>query len=163
MIIFSCKPQHFFFNEIHYMFSAYTLYPVFVLENCKGNTCNRNGILRKGQHLQSANGISKLILNKTGELELWCKDKKIWSPNKADDYVDFLYFNVNGTIYINGKDNSSRWDPRFGYKGNVKAKLLLLRNDSNLVAYDECKNIVWESWTYDKCEKMEGMHSILCM
>ena len=137
-----------------------TLYVFFVLDNCNGNACNRNGILRKGQHLQSENGISKLILNKTGQLEIWCKAEKIWSANKADNNVDFLYFSINGTIYINGKDNRSRWDIKTWYG---KAELLLLRNDGNRVVYDECRSIIWESRTHEQCDKMEGMHSPICM
>ena len=116
------------------------------LENCKKDRCTINGILKIGKSLQSQNGDSRLILNETGNLEIWCKMKKIWTTNANDDLVDFLIFKDDGKIYLLAKDNHSRLEIGTSLT-NSRPHLMLIQNDGSLVIYDECGNRHWESTT----------------
>ena len=127
------------------------------LENCQGDRCTTNGILRKQKNLHSQNGVYRLVLNDTGNLEIWCKRKKIWTTNTDDYYVDSLIFDNDGKICLLGKDNSSRWKSRI-LSRKSKPDLMLLQNDGNLVVYDKCGNTIWESKTKGKCGTIPGIY-----
>ena len=127
------------------------------LENCQGDRCTTNGILRKQKNLHSQNGVYRLVLNDTGNLEIWCKREKIWTTNTDDYYVDFLIFDNDGKICLLGKDNSSRWKSKV-LSRKSKPHMMLLQNDGNLVVYNECGNSIWESKTKGKCGTIPGIY-----
>lgn len=127
---------------------------IFISENCKKDRCIHNGILKKENFIQSESGISKFVLNKTGNLEIWCASEMIWSINTYDNYIDFLYFGNNG-IYPLGKDGSIRMNGTLN-SFKRKADLLLMQNDGNLVIYDECGGRIWHSMTDRKCFRNSG-------
>ena len=126
------------------------------LENCKRDRCTTNGILKIGNMLQSQNGIYRLVLNQTGNLEIWCKREKLWTTNTNDNYVESLIFNSDGKIHLLGKDNSSRWQTSVS---SNNSHLMLLQNDGNLAVYNECGNRFWNSNTSGKCETIPGIYS----
>ena len=107
--------------------------------------------------LQSQNGVYRLVLNDTGNLEIWCKREKLWTTNTDDNYVNSLVFNNDGKIYHLGKDNSSRWQSKLS-STNSKPHLMLLQNDGNLVVYNECGNKLWESRARGKCDTIPGIY-----
>ena len=129
----------------------------FFLENCKKDRCFVNGILKTGKSLQSQNGDSRLILTDTGNLEIWCKKKKLWATNTNDGYVDSLIFKDDGKIYLLAKDNHSRLEIGT-YLTNSRPHLMLMHNDGNLVIYDECGNRHWESGTGKLCSGTPGIN-----
>ena len=112
------------------------------LENCQGDRCTTNGILRKQKNLHSQNGVYRLVLNDTGNLEIWCKREKIWTTNTDDYYVDFLIVDNDGKICLR----------------KSKPHMMLLQNDGNLVVYNECGNSIWESKTKGKCGTIPGIY-----
>ena len=114
----------------------------------------------KENFIQSESGSSKFVLNKTGNLEIWCINKMIWSTFSDDTYIHLLYFGDNG-IYPLGKDGSIRIN---GTLNNFKQKanLLLMHNDGSLVIYDDCGGIIWQSMTEGKCEKNSGKRPCSC-
>ena len=128
----------------------------FFLESCKKDRCFVNGILKIGKSLQSQNGVSRLILTYTGNLEIWCKKKKLWTTNTNDDYVDSLLFKDDGKIYLLGKDNNSRLEIGTSLT-NLRPHLMLIQNDGNLVIYNECGNRHWESRTGKLCSGTPGI------
>ena len=129
----------------------------FFLENCKKDRCFVNGILKIGESLQSQNGDTRLILTNTGNLEIWCKKKKLWATNANDDYVDSLIFKDDGKIYLLAKDNHSRLEIGTSLT-NSRPNLMLMQNDGNLVIYDECGNRHWESRTGRLCSSTPGRY-----
>ena len=119
-----------------------------------------NGILKTGKSLQSQNGDSSLNLTGTGNLEIWCKkckNKKIWTTNTSDGYMDFLIFKDDGKIYLLAKDNHSRLEIGLSFR-NSRPQMMLIQNDGNLVIYDECGNRKWESRTGGLCSGSPGIY-----
>ena len=113
--------------------------------------------MKIGKRLQSQNGDSTLILTYTGNLEIWCKKKKLWTTNTNDDYVDSLIFKDDGKIYLLAKDNHSRLEIGTSLT-NSRPHLMLIQNDGNLVIYDECGNRHWESRTGKLCSGTPGIN-----
>ena len=105
--------------------------------------------------MQSPNGAAKLILTDTGNLEVWCKMKKLWTTNTNDDYVNSLNFKNNGNIYLLGKDNNIRWNTEINSR-NQKPYIMLIQDDGNLVVYDKCGKSHWESRTEAQCSDTPG-------
>ena len=86
---------------------------------------------------------------------LHCKDKQIWSTNTSDNSVECLSFGTNRTLSLRKKGNISIWEAEFlGIDSNPKD--LILQDDGNLVVYDECGEILWESKTAGKCNVVPG-------
>ena len=102
----------------------------FFSEKCKKDRCIPNGVLKKGEFIQSVSGICKLILNETGNLEIWCANEMVWSTYTYDKYMEFLYFGSNG-VYLLGKDGSNRLNGAL-VKLKLTANLLVLENDGTL-------------------------------
>ena len=116
-----------------------------------------NGILKIGKSLQSQNGDSSLNLTGTGNLKIWCKNKKLWTTNTNDDYVDFLIFKDDGKIYLLAKDNHIRLEIGLSFRNSIP-QFMLIQNDGNLVIYDECGNRKWESRTGGLCSGTPGIY-----
>ena len=121
----------------------------FFSETCKKDRCIRNGILKKGLSIQSESGTYKLLVNETGNLEIWCRNEMIWSTYTFDKYIEYLYLGSDG-LYLLGKDGSNRLN---GALNNLKQKvdILIMRNDGNLVILDEHGRIAWKYRPEKKC------------
>ena len=132
----------------------------FVLGKCRNDRCTVNGILKIEEHLRSENRVFSLILNETGNLEIWCKEEKLWTTNTNDKYVNFSIFNNDGKMYMLGKDNSSRWNTGATFT-NSKPDFILMQNDGNLVVYDTGGVMHWESKTKEKCISIPGKYFFL--
>ena len=124
---------------------------------CQGDRCTPNGILKIRKNLQSQNGVYRLIINDTGNLEIWCKTEKLWTTSTDDGYVDSLIFYNDGKIYLLGKDNSIRWRLKIQSR-NSKGHLMLLQNGGNLVVYNDCGNSIWESKARGKCDTLPDIY-----
>ena len=111
--------------------------------------------MKKGEFIQSVSGICKLILNETGNLEIWCANEMVWSTYTYDKYMEFLYFGSNG-VYLLGKDGSNRLNGAL-VKLKLKADLLVLENDGNLLIFDECGGVAWKYVPDTKSNKNPGM------
>ena len=111
--------------------------------------------MKKGEFIQSESEIYKLLLNETGNLEIWCTNEMVWSTYTYDKYMEFLYLGSDG-IYLLGKDHSNRLNGPLG-KLKEKADLMLLQNDGSLVIFDKCGRIVWKYMPDTKCDKHPGM------
>ena len=129
----------------------------YFVENCKKDRCYVNGVLKIGKKLQSQNGDSRLILTATGNLEIWCKEKKLWVIDTNDHYVDYLIFKDDGKIYFLGKDNLHRFEIGTSLR-NSQSHLMLIKNDGNLVIFDECGNRHWQSGTGGLCSGTPGIY-----
>ena len=128
------------------VFQSYTF-----LENCRRNRCNASGILKIGKSLQSQNGAANLILSDSGNLEVWCKSKKLWTTNTNDNYVNSLYFKNDGNIDLLGKDNNTRWSAEIN-PNSSKPYMMLIEDNGNLAVYDKYGKRHWESRTTDQCQ-----------
>ena len=122
------------------------------LENCNGDTCTQMGVLKKGKHLQSNNGIFKLTLQENGSLEILCRNKSIWSTDTITDNVDFMYLKTNGKLVLYGKDETDVWETDTSYSVFEPQKLQL-KNDGNLVLLDQFNSVVWASATDSVCDQ----------
>ena len=87
---------------------------------------------------------------------LHCKDKQIWSTNTLDNSVESLYFGKNGRLSLRKKGNISIWEAEFSGKGSDPEDFIL-QDDGNVVVYDKCGEILWESKTSNKCNVIPGM------
>ena len=123
-----------------------------VLENSKSNIRTFNSILKTSDY-----GILKLHLNVNGNLVLHCEDKQIWSTNTSNSSIEFLYFGKNSTLSLRKKENISIWKAEFTGK-NSEPQELILQDDGNVVVYDKCEEILWESKTSGKCNVIPGMY-----
>ena len=126
------------------------------LENCEQEKCIRNGILRKGKHLQSRNEMYRLYLRENGNLVLTCQERSIWISFTFNKTVDFLYFDGEGTsLVLRGKDNSNVWKVQTAALG----KELVLQNNGKLVLYNSCNKSIWEKGSKKLCRT--GLLSLL--
>ena len=110
------------------------------------------GVLKKGKHLQSKNGIFKLTLQENGSLEILCRNKSIWSTDTITDNVDFMYLKTNGKLVLYGKDEADVWETDTGY-GVFEPQKLQLKNDGNLVLLDQFNSVVWAFSTDSACDQ----------
>ena len=122
---------------------------IFFSETCKNDRCNRNGILKKGLSIQSDSGTYKLLVDETGNLEIWCTNEMVWSTYTFDKYIEFLYLDSDG-LYLLGKDSSNRLNVTLN-KLKQKVDFLIMRNDGNLVIFDENGGIAWKYMPDKKC------------
>ena len=103
--------------------------------------CIRNGILKKGDYLESKNKIYRLYLRQNGNLVLTCQKRPIWISFTFNETVDFLYFDGEGTsLVLRGKGNSSVWKIQTTSLG----KELVLQENGKLVLYNFCNESIWE-------------------
>ena len=125
------------------------LLDVFFSETCKKDRCIHNEILKKGLSIQSESGNYKMVVNETGNLEIWCKHEMVWSTYTFDKYIEFLYLGSDG-LYLLGKDGSNRLNGAL-IKLKQKVDFLVMRNDGNLVVFDKNGGIAWKYMPDKKC------------
>ena len=105
--------------------------------------------MKKGLSIQSESGTYKLLVNETGNLEIWCTNEMVWSTYTFDKYIEFLYLDSDG-LYLLGKDGSNRLNVTLN-KLKEKVDFLIMRNDGNLVIFDENGGIAWKYVPDKKC------------
>ena len=74
----------------------------------------------------------------------------------SDNGVESLYFGKNSTLSLRKKGNTSIWKADFSGKGSDPEDFIL-QDDGNVVVYDECGEILWETKTFNKCNVIPGM------
>ena len=120
------------------------------LGNCFDEKCMNNGILRRGENLQSRNGKYQLHLRKNGNLVLSCGSRTRWTSYTVNNTVDFLYLDEYGTnLILRGKDNSTIWrapTTRLGAK-------LVVEDNGKLVLYNNCNTSIWEKGNNRSCSE----------
>ena len=112
--------------------------------------------MKKGAFIQSDSGTYKLVLNETGNLEVWCTNEMVWWAYTYDKYIEYLYCGSDG-LYLLGKDGSNRWNDALD-KLKQKFYSLEMQNDGNLTIFDENGRIAWKYTPDKKC----GMSSFSC-
>ena len=126
---------------------------IFFIENCVGNNCSTNGILKRGKYLESKTGIYRLKLQENGNLEIFCQNVSVWETKTINNNVDFLYFDSNGNLVLFGKDKSIIWAAGIG----LDATKLIMQDDGNLVLYKDDNQSVWSTDTNNKCHSDKGL------
>ena len=127
------------------------------LENCIGNNCSKNGILKKGKYLESTNGIYTLKLQENGNLEIFCQNVSIWETKTINNNVDLLYFDPNGNLVLFGNNKSIIWAAGIG----LDPTKLIMQDDGNLVLYKDDDQSVWSTSTNNKCHSDKGLKLFL--
>ena len=105
--------------------------------------------MKKGLSIQSESGTYKLVVNETGNLEIWCKNEMVWSTYTFNKYIEFLYLGSDG-LYLLGKDGSNRLNGAL-IKLKQKVGFLIMRNDGNLLIFSENGGIAWKKMPEKKC------------
>ena len=103
--------------------------------NCFHNRCFVNGLLQKGQLLESSNGKTKLIFQENDNLEILCGSYPIWSSGLSGPDIDVLYFNNEGKLVILNKDKSTAKNIMSSLDNTSGAEKPILQDDGNLVIY----------------------------
>ena len=73
----------------------------------------------------------------------------VWSTYTFEKYIEFLYLGSDG-LYLLGKDGSNRLNGALT-KLKQKVDFLIMRNDRNLVIFDENGGISWKYMSDKKC------------
>ena len=126
----------------------------FFLGNCYQNQCIHNGILNKGDIVQSESAKYQLKLKHNGKLETICEGSVIWSPLKDSDTdsVTRFYFKNESSLGVYLEDESPVWTPDIDLSNKYFQKLVL-ENDGRLVLSDNKSENIWESKSDGKCRK----------
>ena len=125
----------------------------FFIENCVGNNCSTNGILKRGKYLEFTTGIYRLKLQENGNLEIFCQNVSVWETKTINKNVDFLYFDSNGSLVLFGKNKSIIWAAGIG----LDATKLIMQDDGNLALYKDGDQSVWSTGTNNKCHSVKGL------
>ena len=73
---------------------------------CQDNVCYPSESLKKRSSVESRDGVHKLILQETGNLELICRDDVLWSSNTENSDADRFQFQSDGNLVIRKKDGT---------------------------------------------------------
>ena len=120
---------------------------------CQSDVCYPSQSLKKGNSIESRDGVHELILQETGNLELICKDNVLWSSNTENSDVDDFQFQSDGNLVIRRKDGTIAWESKTVYHGsipNVPRAKLILQNDGNVVLYAGSE-VKWNTGTHGRC------------
>ena len=129
--------------------SGYLIFWALFSKTCDEDRSIRNRILKKGLTIQSESGNYQSLVNETGNLEIWCTNEMVWSTYTFDKYIEFLYLGSDGS-YLLGKDGNNRLNGALNkLKQNVD--FLIMRNDGNLVIFNENSGIAWKYIPEKKC------------
>ncbi len=102
---------------------------------------NPGETLRRGEHLTSANGQYKLLMQRDGNLVLYGpRNQPLWSSNTQGTPVEECMMQRDGNLVLYLRDGQPVWAS--STEGNP-GSFLLLQNDGNLVVYRP----VWSSNT----------------
>ena len=92
--------------------------------------------MKRGTNLNSFNKEHQFHLQEDGNLEITSRGALLWSANTVNSDADFLYFNKNGNLLLQGKDNNTIWSVPVTHKGVF-----------NLVLLNLCNETIWETGT----------------
>ena len=123
------------------------------LAACYDNVCHPYGTLKKGDFIVSESGVYKLILKKSGSLELLRWDALIWSSNTVSSDIDVFQFQSDGNLVIRKTNGTYAWESKTVYDGlgfDPPPDNLILQNNGNLVLYAGSK-VKWSTETHGKC------------
>ena len=109
--------------------------------------------MKRGTNLNSFNKEYDFHLQADGNLEITSRGALLWSANTVNSDADFLYFNKNGNLLLQGKDNNTIWSVPVTHKGGNQ---LILQNVGNLVLLNLCNETISETGTN------EGLISKFC-
>ena len=143
--------------------------PIQFLENCQNDRCSRNGILKRGNFLESTNGKYRLYLREAGHLDLTCGETTTWNTTIKRN-IDFLYFDKYGiNLFLHGKNGENVII--YGKNGSSirktkvetirRAKTLMLHGDGNLVLSDDCNERIWETKTSQDFKCLKGLNELV--
>ena len=135
------------------------------LASCYDNVCHPHGTLSKGNFLESESGVYKFILRESGNLELLCKNKLLWSSNTKSPDVDVFQFQSDGNLVVRKTDGTDYWESKTVYNKwatfDPPPDNLVLQNDGNVVLYAKSK-AQWSTETNGKCLTGKFWKSKLC-
>ena len=126
---------------------------LFFLAACYGNKCLPRGTVKKRSYIESENGNYKLILKESGDLELLCRDKLLWSSHTSNKDADVFQFQSDGNLVIRNVNGVDVWESNTVYDGwgfDGPPDRLILQDDGNLVLYAG-STAKWSTETYGKC------------
>lgn len=119
-----------------------------ILGRCSGDHCTTASALKKGQYIASSNGVMKLIMQKDGNLVIYCRLKPIWSTKTNGALYDHMAFLADGNMVL------VRADKVYAFSSSItpgKGRKLHIQKDGNLVIKDGNGNALWDTKTYGKC------------
>ena len=120
---------------------------------CQDNVCYPSESLKKRSSIESRDGVHKLILQETGNLELICRDDVLWSSNTENSDADRFQFQSDGNLVIRKKDGTFVWESKtvfYGSSSNGRRDKLILQNDGNVVLY-KGSQVKWSTRTDRRC------------
>ena len=124
------------------------------LASCYDNVCHTHGTLNKGDFIESESGVYKFILKESGNLELLCRNKLLWSSNTKSSDVDVFQFQSNGNLAVGKTDGKISWESNTVYNEwatfDPPPDNLVLQNDGNVVLYAKTR-AKWSTETNEKC------------
>ena len=105
----------------------------------------KNTISQKGSFIQSSNNVFKFILQESGNLQLLCHNKAIWSLDSSN--VKYMVSQENGNLRLYQNDGKVVWET---YSNEYHAETFDLNDNGNLVFYGKYGNPVSDSRRYRK-------------
>ena len=109
--------------------------------------------MKKGSYIESESGTHKLILKESGDLELLCRGKLLWSSHTSTKHADVFQFQSDGNLIIrnvNGVDACQSNTVYDAWSIDKPADRLILQDDDHLVLYAG-STVKWSTETYEKC------------
>ena len=93
--------------------------------------------MKKGNHLQSTNGVYKFILQQNGNLEILCQNTSIWSSNTFDPNIEEMHFTETGVVTLRKpSSNFDVWRSDLRWHASINPVNLVMQNDGNLRAFE---------------------------
>ena len=129
---------------------------IIILAGCFKNKCLVQGYLKKGKEINSVNGNYKLILQQSGNLEILCRGKSIWSSNTTSSDIDVFQFQLDRNLVVRRKNGTYAWesmtvhDNGGFYSWEPRENRLVMQDDGDLVLYAD-DEVRWRTGTSGKC------------
>lgn len=105
-----------------------------------------NQVMKRSQHLESANGEYRLEFQPDGNVVIRRKSDQAvtWSSKSENSSADRLVLGPNGNLSVRGWGRSPAWES--GTR-NSRVSRMTLQNDGNLVMFDTMNEQIWETGT----------------
>ena len=108
------------------------------------NTLTSGTILKKNDHMKSADGKYTLSIGPNGNLILYNKDSPEWS-SRTNGLDCFLQIQPDNNLVLYDKNKKPLWSSNTNNKGIARTAYLTLLNSGNLVIYDSKNTLLWAS------------------